>query len=222
MPALWTAKSRQSHASPMSDASPTWEVERQKMQDHLQELKKKCSNLEGVLRQTQDESARRAQAVDASEDKIEDLRMDKSALLRRAIEAENRAAQLAEQVELLRCGQPGPSTSTSSSRTNPPSSLSRPHASAPFIDLSASDEDDGATPHRSQRASGATGTRSQPQKRTEWVERDANLLMRLIGLKGPKYSKLEVIWKQQFPNRHPRDQGQLKDKARNLKIWMLK
>lgn len=230
-PALWTAKSQESHISPASDVSsaedPTWKLERQIMLDEVKELKDKYSDLEEALRQTQTESARQVQeAMDASDHQIEELRTRNSALMRRVKEGEGREVKLKDRIKALLCGQPGPSALASSTR---------PHPSAPFNDLVSSVEDDAAdddaaddyaaAPRPSQRKSDAmrkTKGRREPQRRTPWSDRDTRILINLIGEFGAYYSQLERLWKDDFPNAHPRDQRQIKDKARNMKVNCLK
>lgn len=230
--AFWIAKSQHSREFPTRDGSSseddTWEVQRQLMLDEFNELKRKCSDLKETLKQTQEESARQIQeasqeAKNSRKDEIEELHMKNSRLLRRAKEAEDREAKLREEVKILRCGQPWPSATASSSRTNPAPSSSRPHASARVINSDSSADDDAARPDRPQPAFHATRrppTR-EPQKRVQWSDQDAKTLVRLIGEYGGRYSKIEKAWETDFPDRHPRDQGQIKDKARNLKIWIL-
>lgn len=229
--ALWTAKSQQSHESPARDGSSSedaaWELQRQLMLDEFDALKKKCSDLEETLKQTQEESGRIQQAsqeaTNARENQVEELQMSNSSLLRRAREAEGREAELKEEVEILRCGQPWPSAPASSSRTNPAPSSSRPYASTRVIDSDFSAQDHAVPPRRTQPPFDNTRTRKrEPQKRTKWSEADSNTLIGLIGRYGGKYSEIENAWKTYFPARHPRDQTQIKDKARNLKIWMLR
>lgn len=222
------------------------------MLDEFDGLKRKCSDLDETLKQTQRESARQIQqasqeAKNACEDEIEELHMRNSGLLRRVKEAEDREAKLKEQaeilrcgllrrvkeaedreaklreeVEILRCGQPWPSAPASSSRTNPAPSSSRPHASARVINSDSSADDDAARPDRPQPAFHATRRprKREPQQRTPWPDQDANLLIMLIGKYGGQYSEIEKAWKE-FPERHQRSQGQIKDKARNLKISIL-
>lgn len=228
--ALWTTKSQQSHESPARDGSSSedaaWELQRQLMLDEFNALKKECSDLKKTLKQTQGESRRIQQAsqeaTNARENEVEELQMSNSILLRRAREAEDREAELKEEIEILRCGQPWPSAPASSSRTNPPPSSSRPYASARVIDSDSSAANDAAPPRRSRPTFVYTRTRKrETQKRTRWSEEDAETLVRLIGRYGNQYSEIEEAWKK-LPGRHPRDQRQIKDKARNYKIWILK
>lgn len=200
------------------------------MREEVQELKEKhltledkCSNLKEDLRKAQDAFDR---AINASEDDIMDLRMRNSKLLERAEKAEARNAELEGQVEVLRCGQTRHSAAASSSRPRPgpPATSSRPPRPASPDPFDSSGEDE-ATPYRSQPASSAMRTprkKKEPQSRTAWDTRDVNLLVNLIKKFGPYYSQIERIWTSDFPDRHPRDQGQIKDKARNLKVYYLK
>ncbi|KAL1871922.1 hypothetical protein Daus18300_004556 [Diaporthe australafricana] len=211
--------------STASDASsaedPTWELERQILLDEVKGLKNSFSDLEDALRQTQNESASQVQeAIDANKDQIEELRTKNSTLSRQIKEAEEREARLKDRIGVLLCGQPGPSA---------PASSSRPHPSEPFNDLDSSAEDDASeedtaaqrpSQQKSDAARKARGKR-QPQTRTPWSIRDVKTLINLIMKFGPYYSQLELLWKD-FPNVHPRDQRQIKDKARNLKIDFLK
>lgn len=244
----WTAKSHQSHAPPASDFSSaeddTWQVERQILLDEVEDLKnkysdmqenfrqakfqsdRKISDLQEILTHTRNETTSRIQeATKASEDKIEDLQMRNIALLVRANKAEKREAEWKERVDVLLRGQPGSSAPRPSSRINPAPSSSRPHPSASFSHVETLAEDNVATRRRWQQASGATRTarnRRDPQKRTPWSDDDTVTLLELIASHGAYYSKLEKLWKRHFPNRHPRDQKQIKDKARNLKVFYLK
>lgn len=189
------------------------------------DLMAKTSELERSLTRTQNDSAVRIQeAINDREDQIKELQLKKIALLRRVKKAEESEAKLKQDVEILQCGQPWPSAQASSSRINPPRPHSRPHASATVIDLDSSDEDDAAAPRRSQQGFDAprrTGRR-EPQRRTPWSDEDADTLVQLIGRCGARYSEIERAWREYFPRRHPRDQKQIKDKARNLKISFLK
>lgn len=244
----WTAKSHQSYAPPASETSSadgaTWQVERQILLGEVEDLNNRYSAIEERLRQAKRESNRRIsdlqeilthtrnettsriqEATEASEDKIEDLQMRNIALLRRANEAEKREAEWKERVTFLLPAQLGSSAPGPSSRTNPIPSSSRPHPSASFSHVASSAEDDTATPRRWQQASGSTSTARntrEPQKRTPWSDEDTVTLLGLIASHGAHYSKLEKIWKRHFQNRHPRDQKQMKDKARNLKVFYLK
>lgn len=241
--ARWTAKPKPSHESTAPGGSTaqdsTWEDQRQTMIDENRRLTDKCSDLEAnyldlmaktselerSLTLTQNDSAVRIQeAMNNRENQIKELQLKNIALLRRVKKAEDREAQLKRDVEILQCGQPWPSAQASSSRTNPPPPHSRPHASTTVIDLDCSDEDDAAPPRRSQQGLDAPRRtlRREPQRRTPWSDEDANTLLRLIGEYGARYSKIEEIWGEHFPRRHPRDQKQIKDKARNLKITFLK
>lgn len=189
------------------------------------DLMAKTSELERSLTRTQNESAVRVQeAINDKEDQIMDLQLKNIALLRRVKEAEEREAQLKQEVEFLECGQPLRSTQASSSRTNPPPPPSRPYVSATAIDLDSSDEDDAAPPRRSQHGFDVprSTSRREPQRRTPWSDNDVDKLLRLIRQHGARYSKIEKAWRESFPRRHPRDQKQIKDKARNLKISFLK
>ena len=217
-----------------SDDDGAWEAERQILHDEKEEQRNKCAELEEALSQTQDQSATQVlkaryaitasklqveelrEALDAREGHIDKLRMDKGALLRRAIEAEEREARLQERVELLQCGQPRPPAGASSGRRNPPASSS--------TGVPSPDEGDAAAPGPSQHASGATRTpreRAEWYARTRWSDEDEELLVNLIAQVGPRnsrprYSKLAKIWNEEFPNRPPRDEGQLKYKAWNI------
>lgn len=244
----WTAKSRQSHAPPASDTSSaedgTWQVERQILLGEVEDLHNKYSDKEQRFRQTKREldrkiwdleeklkyarnetASRIKEATRANEDKIEELSMMNVALIRRANEAEKSEAKWKRRVDGLLSGQPGPSAPGPSSPANPAPSSSRPHPSATFIQVDSSAEDDAATPRRRQQASGAVSMarrRSGPQKRTRWSEDDEMELLRLIASHGTCYAEIARLWKELCPNRHPRDQGQIKDKARNLKVFYLK
>lgn len=236
------------YAPPASETSSadgaTWQVERQILLGEVEDLNNRYSAIEERLRQAKRESNRRIsdlqeilthtrnettsriqEATEASEDKIEDLQMRNIALLRRANEAEKREAEWKERVTFLLPAQLGSSAPGPSSRTNPIPSSSRPHPSASFSHVASSAEDDTATPRRWQQASGSTSTARntrEPQKRTPWSDEDTVTLLGLIASHGAHYSKLEKIWKRHFQNRHPRDQKQMKDKARNLKVFYLK
>ncbi|KAK7705526.1 hypothetical protein SLS64_007893 [Diaporthe eres] len=222
----------------------TWQVERQILLDEVEDLKNKYSDMEKKLRQAERQSDRKIsdlqeiltftrnqaasqveEATEASEDKIQDLQMRNIALLRRANEAEKKEAEWKERVNFLLPAQLGSSAPGPSSRPNPTPSSSRPQPSVSFSHVDSSAEDDAATPRRWQQASGATSTprnRREPQKRTAWSDDDTATLIELIASHGAYYSKLEKIWKRHFSNRHPRDQKQMKDKARNLKVLYLK
>lgn len=236
------------YAPPPSDTSSaegaTWQVERQILLGEVEDLNNRYSAIEERLRQAKRESSRQIsdlqeilthtrnettsriqEATEATEDKIEDLQMRNIALLRRANEAEKREAEWKERVNFLLPAQLGSSAPGPSSRTNPTPSSSRPQPPASFNHVDSSAEDDAATPRRWQQASGATSTarnRREPQKRTPWSDEDTVTLLRSIAIHGAHYSKLEKIWKRHLPNRHPRDQKQMKDKARNLKVSYLK
>ncbi|KAG6364012.1 hypothetical protein INS49_009115 [Diaporthe citri] len=244
----WTAKSHQSHAPPASDTSSaedaSWQVERQILLDEIEDLNNKYSAIEKELRQdkrqsdrkisdlqeilthTRNESTRRIEEVTrASEDKIEELSMTNGRLIQRANEAKEREAELEQRIDVLLSGQPGPLAAGPSSRTNPAPSSSRPQPSASFNLVDSSAEDETASPRRWQQASGAKRTernRREPQKRTPWSDHDTVTLLELTASHGAQYSKLEKIWTTHLPNRHPRDQKQIKDKARNLKVFYLK
>lgn len=210
------------------------------MLDENQRLKNRCLKLEQTLTQTQNESARRIEeAINASQeaitasqeasnalvDRIEDQQMKISALLRRALEAESREAQLKERVEVLQCGEPRlPAPSSSRNANLSPCRSGRPNASVPVFNLDFSADEVGPAPRRSQQGFDATRIqrRREPQAQIPWSDEDADTLVRLIGRFGPKYSKLQKKWEENFPDRHPRGQGQMKDKARNLKIFILK
>lgn len=242
--ARWTVKPKPSHESPAPGGSTaqdsTWEDQRQTMIDENQRLSDKCSELEAnyldlmaktselerSLTRTQNESAVRVQeAINDKEDQIMDLQLKNIALVRRVKEAEEREAQLKQKVEFLECGQPLRSAQASSSRTNPPPPPpSRPYASATAINLDSSDEDDAPPPRRSQQGFDAprSTSRREPQRRTRWSDEDENRLLRLIVQHGARYSRIEKEWRESFPRCHPRDQKQIKDKARNLKITYLK
>lgn len=246
-----TAKSHKSHASPSlggsaSDSHGAWEAERQIVLDENQELRKKCAELEAALAKTLEESAAQArnaadvitdnqtqieelqQSVRDSEDRIDELKVEKMALLRRATEAEERESQLKNRVEILECGQPWPPTGAASGRRDPASSRNEVSLSGPSR-AAAPDQEVSAGPGPSQQASGITSTpraRAVPTGRNAWPLGDEELLVRLIALlgprdRGPQYSKIERVWKDNYPDRIPRDQGQLKDKAWNIKAQIL-
>lgn len=243
----WIAKSHLSRAPPASDTSSaedaTWQVERQILLDEVEDLKKKYSDIEMNFRQAKRQSDRKIsdlqeilthtrnettslikEATRASEDEIDELSMRNGALIRRVKEAEERETELEERVDVLLSGQPGPSAPGPSSTANPAPSSSRPHPSATFNQVDSSAEDDAATQLRGQQAPGATRiarNRKEPQKRTRWSEDDTMALLRLIASHGTCYAEIARLWKL-FPNRHPRDQGQIKDKAKNLKVSYLK
>lgn len=199
---------------------------KERLRQAKNESDRRVSDLEEILKHTQEESRRRIEeATNASEDKIEELSMRNNGLLRRVKKAEEREAEWEERVDVLLRGQPGPSVPGPSSGTNPATSSSRPHPSAPFVHVHSSTDDDEATRSRWQRASGATRAprkRREPQKRTPWSDNDTETLIQLIACHGAYYSKLEKLWKHHLPNCHPRDQKQIKDKARNLKVFYLK
>lgn len=154
-------------------------------------------------------------SINAREDRIDKLRIDKSALLRRAIEAEQRGAQLEEQIEMSQRGQPGSSSGPSSSRMNRSLSLGN---------VRSADEDDAAAPRRSHQAFGATRApreRTEPRTRTRWPVEDEEDLVRMIAVYGTEWSKMAPIWNRTHPDR-PRGEVQLKDKAYFLKAHALK
>lgn len=243
-----TAKSHQSYAPPGSDTSSaegaTWQVERQILLGEVEDLNNRYSAIEERLRQAKRESNRQIsdlqeilthtrnqttsliqEATEASQDEIVDLQMRNIALLRRANEAEKKEAEWKERVNFLLPAQLGSSAPGPSGRANPTPSSSRPHPSASFNHVDSSAGDDAANPRRWQQASGATSTarnRREPQKRTPWSDQDTVTLLGLIASHGAHYSKLEKLWKRHLPNRHPRDQKQMKDKARNLKVFYLR
>lgn len=161
--------------------------------------------------------------IEALQDRIEKLREDKIAYLRRAAEAEEREAQLKERIAILQCGQPWPGPSAGPSRDEAPE--------AGQSRAAARDRDVAVVPGPSQRASGAAAAPRERGAghtgRNAWSHEDEELLVRLIADVGerhkvPAYSKIEEIWSKNFPDRIPRDQGQLKDKAWNIKDHILR
>lgn len=202
------------------------------MQDGNQTLENRCLKLEEALEKNKSESARRIEEVihasleesNAKDDLIKHQRARISELLQRAQEAECREAQLKERIEILQCGESDASASSSSRNDNSPPPPSSPYASSTFTEVLNSSGEDARPPRRPQQGFSATTTRGAggPQRRTKWKKRDKRTLIKLIGKFGTKYSLLERLWKENFPRRHPRNQGQLKDKARNLKIDFLR
>ncbi|KAG8167333.1 hypothetical protein KVR01_003022 [Diaporthe batatas] len=243
--------------------SGAWEAERQVLLDENQELKNRLAEAEAALAQTQEELAEQDQkaadviaddkrtieelqeSLNASQDRIDKLHVDKARYLRRATEAEEKAAELENHVRILQCRQPWTSTAgaTSSGRRDPSPSrndapLSRqveasaaapgqarsaaPPARVPsrlvFVGTTAPGEMAVHAWHRGY--TGHTG-------RIPWPNEDELLLVRLILEVGPRdkpprYSKIAKEWAEKFPDRIPRDQGQLKDKAWNIKAFILK
>lgn len=187
------------------------------------DLEIKYWGMEETLRQTQNESSGRLQEVtalqrhiNAIETRIKELQDSNQTPVDRVRNTEDSEALSRQRVRDLLCGEPRPSGQASSGRDNPSASFDHP---------SPSFEDGEAAPRRSQQASGARRTATQarrPQSRTAWDDDDTRIFVDLIGEHGSRYSDIEAIWKRDHPGRHPRDQRQMKDKARNLKISYLK
>ncbi|POS71936.1 hypothetical protein DHEL01_v209670 [Diaporthe helianthi] len=221
-----------------------WEVERQILLDENQDLKNRCAELKAALALNLEKSTAQLQragevindnereieelqnSLHASQDRIDKLMVDKMACLRRATEAEEREAQLQERIDNQQSGQPGPSTAGASASASA-------SAGAPRRDRSSSVEE---VPSQGQARVGAAVSAPPPppppqrQRRTgrqPWPPADELLLVSLIARldtpRGgkPRFSDIARIWKEQFPDRIPRNEEQLKDKAWNIKATAL-
>ena len=196
-------------------------TELQRLLDEIRELKDKHADLEKTLEQVRYESTREVrEATDDSDDLIQGVRLRNSAPSRRVNEAEGRGAQLEDPDATIVPGtQPGPSASCSSSRNA--------QSASPDI-FDAPSEDGPPAPQGPQHVSNsrrAVQRKRKTQKRTKWPKPDEDRLVEIIGLIGPDgpfYAEAARMYMNDVPPLLPRDERQINDKLRNLKIYYLK